>query len=204
MITSLPPAPVVIQHKPVEQKVKVVVVRPGDTLSELAKKFYGEADRWPALYWDNRGRISNPSLVPAGIRLKVEAFRPLSNWQHAKALSANAYQPKHAAYVPKHAAKPVTVAAAPAAAPSPAPVSTSIPGGFEGCVIQAESGGDPTAYNTSSGASGLFGFLPSTWDSLGLGYPGGAYTAPASVQMQGFSILFARDGTAPWAPYDGC
>lgn len=75
---------------------------------------------------------------------------------------------------------------------------------FEACVIQAESGGNPTAINPSSGASGLFGFLLSTWDSLGLGYPGGAYTAPVSVQEQGFQILYARDGTSPWAPYDGC
>jgi resuscitation-promoting factor RpfA len=71
-------------------------------------------------------------------------------------------------------------------------------------VIQAESGGSPTAYNPSSGASGLFGFLLSTWDSLGLGYPGGAFTAPASVQEQGFAIEYARAGTSPWAPYDGC
>lgn len=75
---------------------------------------------------------------------------------------------------------------------------------FEACVIQRESGGNPRAYNSSSGASGLFGMLLSTWDSLGLGYSGGAYTAPVSVQEQGFNILYARDGTSPWAPYDGC
>lgn len=91
-------------------------------------------------------------------------------------------------------------------------VATSGMSSFEACVIRAESGGDPTAINMGSGASGLYGFLMSTWNSLGLGYTGGwnggwyggARTAPVSVQEQGFDILYARDGTAPWAPYDGC
>jgi hypothetical protein len=70
-------------------------------------------------------------------------------------------------------------------------------------VMQAESGGDPTAYNQSSGASGLFGDLLSTWLSLGLGYPGGAYTAPAGVQLEGFAKLYAEAGMSPWDA-DGC
>jgi len=180
--------------KPAEPRVKIVRVKPGETLSELAKRFYGAADRWPALFWANRHRVTNPGMIPAGMRLFLGTFHPLTKWQHAKALAAVT---PPAVTVKHTAARPVTTAA-----PAPAPVTGA--GGFEGCVIQAESGGDPTAINQSSGASGLFGFLLSTWDSLGLGYPGGAYTAPASVQMQGFQILFAREGTAPWAPFDGC
>jgi hypothetical protein len=34
-------------------------------------------------------------------------------------------------------------------------------------VMDCESGGNPTAYNTSSGASGLFQFLGSTWRRVG-------------------------------------
>ena len=108
----------------------------------------------------------------------------------------------------------VTVHSTPAVVQAPAPavpapatvttVSTAGEGAFEQCVEMRESGDDPTAYNASSGASGLFGFLLSTWDSLGLGYPGGAYTAPASVQQQGFRIEYTRAGTSPWRPYDGC
>lgn len=74
---------------------------------------------------------------------------------------------------------------------------------FEQCVIQRESGGDPTIVNASSGAGGLFQFLPSTWAGLGLGYPGGAQTAPVSVQEEGFNKLYAEAGTAPWSS-DGC
>lgn len=77
---------------------------------------------------------------------------------------------------------------------------------FMVCVISRESGGNPKAYNASSGAGGLFQFLLSTWDGLGFGkaYPKGAQTAPASVQYQAFYKAYAESGTSPWAPYDGC
>lgn len=92
----------------------------------------------------------------------------------------------------------------PPAVPAQAPAAAA--GSFEACVIARESGGNPQAYNASSGAGGLFQFLPSTWASLGYAgaYPGGAQTAPASVQEQAFARLYAEAGTSPWAPYDGC
>jgi hypothetical protein len=76
-------------------------------------------------------------------------------------------------------------------------------GSFEACVIRVESGGNPQAVNPSSGAGGLFQFLPSTWAGLQMGYPGGAQTAPPGVQYAAFDKLYAEAGTAPWAG-DGC
>ena len=73
---------------------------------------------------------------------------------------------------------------------------------FEACVIQVESGGNPTAVNPVTGAGGLYQFLPSTWADFD-GYPT-AEDAPASVQQQYFDIIYAAEGTAPWSPYDGC
>ena len=95
-------------------------------------------------------------------------------------------------------------AAAPAAATTTAASSGSVvpQSAFEACVIQRESGGNPTAVNPSSGAAGLYQFLPSTWAGFD-GYAT-ASLAPASVQQQYFDIVFAAQGTAPWAPYDGC
>ena len=120
----------------------------------------------------------------------------------------------------RQAARAAAAAAARAAAqaqPSPAPqqaapvqpggnVSTAGMAAFEACVIRVESGGNPTAVNPSSGAGGLFQFLPSTWAALGFAasYPGGAQTAPASVQEAAFAKEYAEAGTSPWAPYDGC
>lgn len=63
------------------------------------------------------------------------------------------------------------------------------------CIIQHESGGNPTAMN-SSGAAGLFQDMPSTWG----GYDGysSAADAPASVQYQFNEQLYAQEGLRPW------
>ena len=71
------------------------------------------------------------------------------------------------------------------------------PGSFQQCVAWRESGNNPTA-----SSSGLYGILPSTWASLG--YSGTAGSASVAQQNQAFQQLYAQDGTAPWAPYDGC
>jgi hypothetical protein len=67
----------------------------------------------------------------------------------------------------------------------------------EQAIIQAESGGNPTAVNPSSGASGLFQDLPSTWNDYD-GYSS-AGAAPVSVQIQFNQALHAQDGSSPWA-----
>ncbi|HEX5191113.1 MAG TPA: hypothetical protein VFW16_16345 [Streptosporangiaceae bacterium] len=82
----------------------------------------------------------------------------------------------------------------------PAPTPTSMFAGmsaFERCVAWRESGDNPAA-----SSAGLFGILPSTWASLG--YQGTAGTSSVALQKQAFDRLYAMDGTAPWAPYDGC
>ena len=76
------------------------------------------------------------------------------------------------------------------------------PGSFQACVIARESGGIATAVNSKSGAGGLYGFLPSTWQSLG--YSGLPENAPVSVQNQAFQREYSLAGTSPWGPYDGC
>jgi hypothetical protein len=72
----------------------------------------------------------------------------------------------------------------------------SAPSSFQKCVAWRESS------NTPTDPDGLYGILPSTWHSLG--YSGTAGQASVSVQNQAFQKLYAQDGTAPWAPYDGC
>lgn len=69
------------------------------------------------------------------------------------------------------------------------------PESFRACVELRESG-------NGRGSSNLYGFLPSTWASLGRsGSPG---NASYSEQTAAFEQLYARDGRQPWAPYDGC
>jgi soluble lytic murein transglycosylase-like protein len=68
-------------------------------------------------------------------------------------------------------------------------------------VISHESGGNPAAVNTSSGAGGLYQFLLSTWQSLG--YSGLPQDAPVAEQQQAFDRLYAQAGSSPWST-DGC
>lgn len=72
-------------------------------------------------------------------------------------------------------------------------------------IRQCESGGDYTAVNASSGASGAYQFLESTWQSLGAaaGYSTAA-GAPESVQDAAALELFARQGGTPWAASESC
>lgn len=69
--------------------------------------------------------------------------------------------------------------------------------GFLACVAFRESRNDPTAVNPSSGAGGLFQFLPSTWANLG--EPGLPENAPVSVQIAAAEKLMSMEGTSPWA-----
>lgn len=46
-------------------------VRPGDTLSGIAQRFYGNGNLWPRIFEANRNRINDPDLIFAGQVLRV-------------------------------------------------------------------------------------------------------------------------------------
>lgn len=69
------------------------------------------------------------------------------------------------------------------------------------CIIDRESRGDPTAVNRSSGAGGLYQFLPTSWRAYGgTGLP---QDASVAEQTRVAETAYARSGWAPWAG-DGC
>lgn len=72
-------------------------------------------------------------------------------------------------------------------------------------IKQCESGGSYTAVNASSGASGAYQFLDSTWQGLSAsqGYSTAA-SAPASVQDAAAIELYNQAGTTPWAASQSC
>jgi len=45
----------------------------GDSLSKIAKHFYGNASRWHEIFDANRDQISNPDLIRVGQVLKIPA-----------------------------------------------------------------------------------------------------------------------------------
>ena len=48
-------------------------IQSGDTLSKIAKKFYGDAAKWPKIRDANRAKIPNPDLIRAGDTLTIPA-----------------------------------------------------------------------------------------------------------------------------------
>lgn len=45
----------------------------GDSLSKIAKQFYGNANRWREIFEANRDQISNPDLIKPGQVFKIPA-----------------------------------------------------------------------------------------------------------------------------------
>jgi SLT domain-containing protein len=69
------------------------------------------------------------------------------------------------------------------------------------CIIAHESGGDPAAVNPSSGAGGLFQFLPSSW----LAYGGGQFAPLPNLATadQQWQIALAAQAQSYWYPWVG-
>ena len=162
----------------------------GDTLSGISAQFCGTPADYPALA--AASGIADPNAITPGQDITLHCHA-------APAAPAAPAGASTASQAPPAQPQPVAVVSA-------GTVSTAGLPAFEACVISRESGGNPQAVNAASGAGGLFQFLPSTWASLGYAaaYPGGAQTAPVSVQEEAFAKLYAAAGTSPWGPYDGC
>jgi LysM repeat protein len=183
-----------------------VTVHAGDTLSSISQREFGSAGSWPALWWANRHSVHNPSVIQAGQRLQLPSSHKVKPWLASAALSAIP--------APAPAPAPVAVPAVSSSGTgtgtvtSAAPVQQATssyagaPGSFQSCVIQAESGGNASAVNASSGAGGLYGFLPSTWQ--GLGFSGAPQNASVAQQNAAFAKEYAQSGSAAWSAYDGC
>jgi nucleoid-associated protein YgaU len=45
---------------------KTVTVKEGDSLSKIAKRELGDANKWPAIYDANRDKIKDPDMIHPG------------------------------------------------------------------------------------------------------------------------------------------
>lgn len=50
---------------------RTYTVAKGDTLSHIAKQFYGDANKWRKIFEANRDVIKNPDLIHPGEVLKI-------------------------------------------------------------------------------------------------------------------------------------
>lgn len=57
----------------VSASAQTYTVVSGDSLSKIAKKFYGDANAWKQIFEANRDKISNPDMIHPGQVLTIPA-----------------------------------------------------------------------------------------------------------------------------------
>lgn len=77
---------------------------------------------------------------------------------------------------------------------------SSDPSGIPDCIIMRESGGDWTAHNPSSSASGRYQFIDSSWNN----YSGYASAAEAPPEVQAAHAAEVWDGGAGCSHWAAC
>jgi nucleoid-associated protein YgaU len=56
---------------PVETREEYYVIERGDTLSHIARRYYGNANKWPRLFEANREVIQDPDKIFPGQKIRV-------------------------------------------------------------------------------------------------------------------------------------
>jgi nucleoid-associated protein YgaU len=54
-----------------EPAQRTYVVTAGDSLSKIAKRFYGDAGQWQRIFEANRNQLDNPDLIRPGQTLVI-------------------------------------------------------------------------------------------------------------------------------------
>jgi LysM repeat protein len=78
-----------------QSATRTYTVRPGDTLSAIAERFYGNPADWTWLYHVNSSVVHDPNIISAGEVLKVPSDPPADAASYTPA-----YTPKHAKSTP--------------------------------------------------------------------------------------------------------
>lgn len=68
---SAPPAPDLGPSTGTARQDATYTVVAGDSLSKIAKRYYGDANQWRRIHEANRDQIANPDLIHPGQRLKI-------------------------------------------------------------------------------------------------------------------------------------
>lgn len=50
---------------------RTYVVQSGDSLSKIAKRFYGDASAWKRIFEANKDVVKNPDLIQPGWKLRI-------------------------------------------------------------------------------------------------------------------------------------
>ncbi|VBB41913.1 conserved hypothetical protein [uncultured Desulfatiglans sp.] len=60
-----------MQAPTVTEKVEYYIIKKGDTLSAIAKQFYGKASDYPRIFEANREVIKDPDLIYPGQKIRI-------------------------------------------------------------------------------------------------------------------------------------
>jgi LysM repeat protein len=153
-------------------------VKPGDTLSQIARHEYGKSADWAAVWWANRHQISDPNMIAAGQRLSLPDAHKVRRLVRAAQAAAPA---------PASAASAAPAGTATTASPSALPSAPSSGSVNWSAIAACESGGNWSA-DTGNGFYGGLQFSEGTW----LGYGGGQYAASANLASPGQQIAVAE------------
>jgi len=58
---------------PEEEKVEYYTIQSGDTLSKIAKRYYGDANKYPVIFEANREVIKDADLIYPGQKIRIPA-----------------------------------------------------------------------------------------------------------------------------------
>jgi LysM repeat protein len=172
-------------------------VKPGDTLSAIAHKAYGNRADWPALWWTNRHKVGNPDAIVVGQRLQLSTWHPRKAWLVRAAMAASTPPAPPAPAAPASSAQ----------SPSGLPVTSSAPsysggssaGGVNWNAIAACESGGNWSTNSGNGFSGGLQFTQGTWDAYGGGqYASSAAGASRSQQIAVAQRVLAGQGIGAW------
>ena len=163
-------------------KLASYTVHPGDSLSAIAARTYGNAADWPAVWWANRHQVRNPNLLIIGERLRMPASG------HVTASMASAARAAIPASPPPSPV-PATPAAALQSDPSAsAPASVLPENGVNWSAIAACESSGNWSINTGNGFYGGLQFTEQTW----LGYGGGQFAPSANLASESQQIVVAQ------------
>jgi len=59
---------------PVEEAIQYYIIQKGDTLSRIAKQYYGDANKYPVIFEANREVIKNADLIFPGQKIRIPAM----------------------------------------------------------------------------------------------------------------------------------
>jgi len=60
-----------LQAPPAKEKVEYYIIKKGDTLSAIAKQFYGKANDYPRIFEANREVIQDANLIYPGQKIRI-------------------------------------------------------------------------------------------------------------------------------------